>query len=515
MKYIQYIIIISCLAFSSCKKVIDLYPESNLNTGTYYSNFAELSAGLNGCYNGMQSPLTTEWALTEVRSDNSKQGVPGSTSAINNDLSDLDMFIPATTQQNIYNYWLNTYNNIRNANIILKNLGVNYDPASGSISLSNITIPIADVDRKQLAGEALFIRAYHYFNLIRLYGGVFLVHTPISADEAKTMTRASVADIYKLIETDLVAAAGYMSNLKFTQITAANKGKANSWSAKALLGKVYLTQNKKSEAITQLQDVVTNSGFSLQSTYANVFSITNEVNSEILFAVRFKAGGFGLGSRFGNDFGPLNSGSTVINGSGQGLNTPTTEIDTLFVAGDARRAVNIAKYLPGTASERIYVRKYLNPVVLTNDGESDWPVIRYADVLLMLAEAQGYSTSSISLINQVRTRTGLGNLPATVNTVALFEKALTLERRLEFAFENQRWFDLVRFNKTMTTITAEQTMKDHFADEYFTHYRLYVAPAPTLAELYANTTPEHMLLPIPQREIDTNTQLEIPQNPGY
>jgi hypothetical protein len=100
--------------------------------------------------------------------------------------------------------------------------------------------------------------------------------------------------------------------------------------------------------------------------------------------------------------------------------------------------------------------------------------------------------------------------------VAQFEQALSTERRIEFAFENQRWFDLVRFNTTMTTITAVQSMKDHFAREYFNHYRLYVPPAPTLAELYANvSTVNRLLLPIPQREIDTNTQLAIPQNQGY
>jgi ubiquinone biosynthesis protein Coq4 len=93
--------------------------------------------------------------------------------------------------------------------------------------------------------------------------------------------------------------------------------------------------------------------------------------------------------------------------------------------------------------------------------------------------------------------------------------ALSNERRIEFAFENQRWFDIVRFNSTFSTLASEQIMKDHFADEYFNHYRLYVAPAPTLAELYAQTTREHMLLPIPQHEIDTNTGLAIPQNPGY
>lgn len=515
MKYIQLTIILAVISLSSCKKVIDLYPQSNLNTGTYYSNYQEVNAGLTGCYNGLQSPQYREWQFTELRSDNARQGVAASTNTFNRDLSDLDMFIPATTHAGLYSYWLNTYNNIRNANIILQKLGVQYDPATGTFSLSNINIPISDADRKQFAGEAMFIRAHHYFNLVRLYGGVFLVYQPITANEAKTMNRSSVEDIYKLIVADLTTASGYLSNLKFNQIPAANKGRANAWAARALLGKVYLTQNKKAEAITQLQDVITNSGYGLvTSSYADVFSITNEMNAEILFAVRYKAGGFGLGSSFGNDFGPLNSGSVVINGSGLGWNTPTTEIDSLYTAGDTRYAVNIAKYGSGSA-ERIYVKKYLNPVTISFDGESDWPVIRYADVLLMMAEATGNTTTSVGYINQIRARAGLTAIASPQPTIAAFEQALSTERRKEFAFENQRWFDLLRFNSTMTTITVEQTMKNHYAYEYAAHYSDYLAPTPTLAELQAGVIPARMLLPIPQHEIDTNTQLVIEQNPSY
>ena len=516
MKYIKFSILLVCLGLFGCEETIDLYPQSNLNTGTYYTTTDEVRAGLTGAYNGMQAPLLTEWQLTELRSDNSKQGVAASTSSTNRDLSDLDMFIPATIHTGIYNYWLATYNNIRNANIILQKLGVVYDPAAGTISLQNIDISISDSDRKQLAGEALFIRSYHYFNLVRLYGGVFLVHTPISAEGAKAINRSSVADVYKLIEADLKTATTYLNPAKFAQITGTSIGRANQWAAKALLGKVYLTLNRKAEAATLLQDVVSNSGFGLQTSYANVFSVSNEMNSEILFAVRYKAGGLGLGSSFGNTFAALNSGSTIINGSGQGLNYPTAEVNTLFTANpkDVRKATNIATFGTGTAV-RLYVPKYLSPVVLSNDGESDWPIIRFADVLLLLAEAKGYTPESIALINLVRVRAGLTALPATVNSVATFEQALSEERRLELAFENHRYFDLLRYNTTLTTINAVDVLKNHFAAEYATHYAQYPAPILTLAQLQANVTAEKLLLPIPQREIDTNPSLTIAQNAGY
>jgi starch-binding outer membrane protein, SusD/RagB family len=515
MKYSPYsLLLFMCLGLLSCNKLIDIYPDSNLNTATYYTTVEEVQTGLTGCYNGLQKTVNSEWQFTEQRSDNTKQGVAGSTSSVNRDLSDLDMFLPATTHQAVYTYWLATYNNIRNANIVLQRLGVTYDPSVGSINLNKIAIPLSDSIRKQMAGEALFIRSYHYFNLVRLYGGVFLIHTPITAAEAKTINRSSVPDIYKLIVADLTTASTYLSTLKFAQIPAVNQGKATSWAAKALLAKVNLTLNKKAEAITLLQDVISNSGYSLQASYANVFSTTTELSSEILFTIRFKAGGLGLGSSFGNDFAPLGSGASVINGSGQGLNYPTADLDTALVAADPRKAVSIGVFGTGTAA-KLYVKKFLTPVTLASDGESDFPILRYADVLLMMAEAKGFTPESITLINQVRTRVTLAALPATVNTVALFEKALSDERRFEFAFENQRWFDMVRFNTTMTTLTAEQILKDHFAKEFAKHYAQYPAPIVTLAQLQANVTANKLLLPIPQHEIDTNTGLKIEQNAGY
>jgi hypothetical protein len=470
--------------------------------------------GLIGCYATMQAPMNVEWQLTELRSDNTKMGVPGSSNTVNRDLSDLDVFNPSTAHPTVNTYWTSTYNVIRNANIILKSLGVDYNQNSGTLSLSPITLTISDSLRKQYAGEALVIRANAYFNLVRLYGGVFLLTQPISPEDAKKMNRSSVADIYKLIIADLTTASSYCSAARFTSIPTSTIGRANSWVAKGLLGKVYLTLNQKNLAIAQLQDVITNSGYSLQATYANVFSITNEMNSEILFTVRYKAGNLGLGSAFGNQFAPL--GTSIINGSGLGWNYPTAEFDTISGMApttpiDPRKVVNMA--FTGTTAKLLYVRKFFATVVTANDGESDWPILRYADVLLMLAEAQGFSPASITLINQVRTRVGLPNLTG-ITTIASFEQALAYERRMEFAFENQRFFDLVRYNSTLTTIKADDVIKNHIAREFASHYNNY-NPVVPLAILQSNVNANKFLLPIPQREIDTNSQIVIPQNPGY
>jgi starch-binding outer membrane protein, SusD/RagB family len=515
MKRISFILLFATLGITACEKAIDLYPQSNLNTATFYSNTNEINIALVGCYNGLQKVMNDEWTLTELRSDNVVQGNAASTSTVNRDLSDLDMFFPNTSHAGLYNYWINSYYNIRNINLVLNSLEVNYNPSSGTISYDKLSLEVSEADRKKIAAQACFLRAHHYFNMVRLYGGVFLVHEPLAPIDAKTINRSSVDDIYKLIVADLQSAAANGAAQKFAQIPAADLGRVNSWSAKALLAKVYLTLNRKADAIPVLQDVISNSGYSLQSNYANIFSITSEMNSEILFSVRYKAGGLGIGSPFGNLFAPLNSGSAVINGDGSGLCYPAVEISNQYTAADLRKPVNIGVYGTGS-STRLYPKKHINTQTVVRDGETDWPLLRFADVLLMMAEAQGNSSSSVSQINLIRQRAGLTALnPADISSVELFENALATERKLEFAFENQRWFDMLRFNTTLTTIKAEKTLKDHFAVMYPLHYISYPSPRLTLAELQAKVTAEKLLLPIPQREIDNNTQLTIAQNPGY
>jgi hypothetical protein len=138
----------------------------------------------------------------------------------------------------------------------------------------------------------------------------------------------------------------------------------------------------------------------------------------------------------------------------------------------------------------------------------------------MLAEALGYTPESLALINQTRARAGLGATPLTAITVPneqRFSDSLARERRLEFAFENIRWFDMVRFNTTLPLLSenAVARLKSHFSFMYQSHYRRYPAPAPLLPTIQGYVTTEKLLLPIPQREIDNNTKIVIPQNPGY
>lgn len=119
-----------------------------------------------------------------------------------------------------------------------------------------------------------------------------------------------------------------------------------------------MTRNKKAEAITQLQDVISNSGYNLLPNYADVFSINNEMNAEILFAVRYKAGGFGLGATFGNDFAPVSSGTAIINGDGDGNNYPTFELDSAHIAADKGKPL-IWRYGPQSImSKNLFTLSY-------------------------------------------------------------------------------------------------------------------------------------------------------------
>lgn len=514
MKTLKYISFLLVVALSSCSDIVDQYPENYLSTGTFYTNSAEFRTALNGCYNSMHKSISNEWSLTELRSDNTIMSSPGTTSNLNFDLDFLDRFFPETSQPGIQSYWTNSYYTIKAANLVLSELGVSYVPSSGSIVLAPIKPVMTEAERKKYISEACFIRAMQYYNLVRLYGGVFLIDKPISPVDAKQVNRSSVADIYKLIVADLVTAAANGSTAKFAAIPSTEYGTANSWTAKALLAKVYLNLNKKPEAILLLNDIINNSGYGLETTYASVFSITNEVNKEILFAIRFKSGGLGLGSSLPNQFAPQNSGAAVIIGAGRSYNSPSQELIDSYAVNDLRKGVNIGFY-GISRPDQIFVNKYMSKPAVVNDSENDWPVIRYADVLLMLAEAQGNTPTSWAQINLIHKRaTGLTLTPDTGN-IAVFEKALANERRWEFAFENQRFFDLLRFDTTLTTIKTEATLDNHFAIMYPIYYNTFTEPRLSLEQMQANANPDKFLLPIPQYEIDTNSFIVIPQNPGY
>lgn len=486
MKLLKYLPLAFLFLFTSCD--LNMQPISEIGEGNFYKNSQEINAAVVACYNGLQAPMEYEWMVSELRSDNSRLYNTATTSTDNTLLFDFDQAKVSATSQRVYDYWKLVYHNIARCNTVL--------------TPKNINIVDDARLKNQFEGEARFIRGYHYFNLVRIFGPVFIVSERISADQARQMDRNTVEEVYQFILDDLKAAVEKLP----ASYEPAEKGRITSWAAKTLLAKVYMTLGKiDTETRDLLFDIYQNSGHKLLNSYASIYDINNELNDEIIFTIRYKSGGLGLGSPFGNRFAPQQSGSSVINGDGNGYNYPSSNLVTAYTSADTRKDVTLAvNYVndKGQTIDRRYVKKFLSPVAVKDDGDKDWPVLRFADVVLLYAEVmnelEGVS-AALPYLNQTRVRAGI---PA-VTEVSLPNKhamrmAIERERRLEFAYENQRWFDLIRTGRVLEVINTHYMNEDYYAE---------LTGVGPLKE-------NNILLPIPQKEIDINPAV-ITQNPGY
>jgi len=285
------------------------------------------------------------------------------------------------------------------------------------------------------------------------------------------------------------------------------------WAAGTELGKALLTEASPANvarAETVLRDVATMSGKRLLNDYEDVFSTDNEFNDEILFAVRYQTGLVGLGSPFANFFSPLQSENAVIFGGGDELNVPVEEMESLYASNDTRARVNFAvSWVDNNGNTNIerFISKYNSSFANVDDAANDWVISRYADVIMLLAEAinennGGPTPEAIGYVDEVRARAEQPALTATeVSSFFDFKLAIEEERRKEFAFENHRWFDLLRTGRAVTV------MNNHFATDF--QYNDPNSPEFSTAPIQQFQT----LLPIPQYEIDLNPS--VAQNVGY
>ena len=494
MKAIFKIAIAATYIFSFASCDLNILPLSNVEENSFFENEKDVNTALMGCYNGMQGAMFYEWTLTELRSDNTRLQGATTTNEVNLQLVALDNGTMNSSNANVRSYWEAVYKNISNCNTVLK-----------PENLAVITTPEL---RTQYEGEALFIRANHYFNLVRLFGPVFIVTENISIAESLKKERSTIDDVYRLIVSDLKRIVD--DRLLPIDYVAAQKGRVTLTAAQSLLAKVYITLGQYDLAKPLLQEVITRKGEQLVP-FQTIFDVNNEMNDEIIFTVRYQAGKMGIGSPFGNKFAPLNSGTLVILGNGDGQNHPTTEILNAYATGDVRPEVSFATgYIdPSKANPNIYypyIKKYLSAVTSRYDGNSDWPVIRYADVLLLYAETlnetEGPTSNAFKYLNLIRKRAGVAAYISTDLTSRFqFREAVLKERRLELAFENQRWFDLLRSGN------AVEAINKHIFEKEWDFYSTY-QPAPQ------RLTEKYLLLPIPQSVIDCNPGV-ISQNPGY
>ncbi|MBA7519284.1 SusD-like protein P25 [subsurface metagenome] len=488
-----YILILAAFIFTQCSEdFIDLQPVSKIGEGDFYKTEEEIGNAVVAAYNSLQRTTYTEYLVTEFRSDNATYN-PLFSITREAGQYDLDLFKISAENEEVNEYYTAVYRSISACNTVLKYSDVVADEAT----------------RKHLEGEVKFIRALNYFNLVRLFGPVFLMTERISSSEANAMQRSPESVVYDTIIADLTDAA---TNIIDENYTPDDAGRVTSWAAKTLLTKVYLTLNTHDDLLkaeSLLLDIKNNSGHALELNYADVFDDNNEMNNEIIFAIRFKSNVGGLGNHLTTAFAPLNSQNAVVIGGGRGYNYPATELAFTYETNDTRRTTCVkTSYIDESGSEVVgnYTGKYISTQSTEYDSEADWPVLRFSDVLLMYAEVLNELDKpdlALENLNLVHARAGLDTIligDPIVSTKHEFRLTIEKERKLEFAFENHRWFDLVRTDRVIPV------MEVHFKVDL--EYSLITGVViPDKIEEW------QILLPIPQSQIDINPAFS--QNFGY
>lgn len=449
---------------SGCKK--DFLEKTPFNTVTADVAFVDAAGAeklMKGVYDGMYNDYNIwDWMTNgDVISDNAYAGGDNQANI------QLDLFTGTSTNGNIARDWKALYSDIKNTNEVLE-----YVP--------NIQDPVLDAGnrRNQILGEAHGIRAYQYFNLVRLFGSAPLIlKTPATLAEMQP-SKASVDAIYAQIIIDLEFA------LANAPATASNKGIFTKGVANAILAKVYATKQTPDWAkVNQYCDATIAGGYSLFNSYNGLFDAANKNNSESIWEMQFD----GYSGQHGNWM------PGVITGTGwKRFNTPSNDLVKAFDdEGDLIRK-NTSVVFRNVSTEGwtdIYWSKSNYPFVnkYRADDKSNNYILRLADILLLKAEAvneisaAGWTQSKV-IVDQIRTRVTLAGTPAADQ--AAMRLAIEKERRLELAFEGQRWFDLVRTNRAAAVMNAQLDG--------------------TGKTLGYNVTAAKLLFPIPQVEIDRN-----------
>ncbi|AEM72347.1 RagB/SusD domain-containing protein [Allomuricauda ruestringensis DSM 13258] len=433
MKRILYIMLCTALFAGCSEDFTDLAPISNRNEADFYNAPEDFEVAINASYAGLQSTGVYGrgyWTMFEMRSDNTDQG-PDAT-GLARQYTEINSFTEDALNEQITSAWSESYRVIANCNVILDR------------------IPSIEMDaplQNRITGEALFIRSLIYYHLAIGFGNIPLQLTPYTSGDA--LVQVDEITVLEQLVTDLATAE---ENLPVSY-SGSEVGKATKGAAASLLAKVHLTLGNNTAAETVLRRIIADYGYELLPDYADLWGVANENNPESIFEVQYISGGIGQGSLFTNDFSPSTDLQT---GSGFGRNRPTVSIQEAYEEGDLRYEVSMgATYvnLEGETVEARHIRKYQSDLAVENDSDTNFVVFRYADVLLMLAEALGETPESYDLINTVRNRAGLADIDAS--TPGTFEQKLLHERRVELAFENHRWPDLKRFGATGLVPDAE------------------------------------------------------------
>ncbi len=473
-----YLSLAVLLVLSACDDFLNVQPEFRVSEDNFYENENDFETALIGVYaTTQQLHNVTLLYLTELSTDNAEIQWTSPTS------SEMEFDESNVTSINtlVNSVWNVSYTAISRANNLLTRLE---DSSLGEPANS------------QFRGEVLFLRAYHYFNLVRLFGDLPVVTDPFrSPDEVLSydMSRQSAETIYQIIISDLTTAEDLLANTDDL-----SKSRASVGAVKTLLGKVHLTRQNHAEAAEVLKEVIDQGTYALQPDYQTLFTNGNTELLETIFEIKYLSGNLGEGNSFSSVFTPPRFDMAIFPGNmqGSGRIVPTADVAESYEAGDLRRSASIEDsvlLVDGTFAENIYGLKFVDFTTgLVGDGGINFIALRYADVLLMYAEALnelGSTNEALTYLNEVRDRSELEQI-AGVNQEE-FRRIVENERRVEFVSEGHRWFDLIRTGRAQTVMNA------YFADRGLNF-----------------TLEDHeLLMPIPQDEIDIDPNLA--QNIGY
>ncbi len=503
MKHISRLLIIAlcCISLTQCKKsLLDIDPTIPISSvDNYYKTEAEAIAAVNATYTPLSAIYNgAAWHLGDIMSDDADLGGGGGGDGA--ETAELDNFTLTSFNPIINIMWAQCYFGILRANLVIDRVP--------QVAVMNNTI------RRRSLGEGYFLRALYYFHLVRLFGDVPLYTNVITAEESANITRAPKADVYAQIIEDLKTADTLLPNT----YSADDKGRATAGAAKGLLASVYLTIGDMNNAAQKAKEVIDNRalyGYDLWQDYADNFKLDNENGKESLFEVQYRSGGgtfsiYSAGSCINTFYGPR--AQNVVRESGYGFTVPTkdfvdqyektgtaynTIIDrrrdrTIWIPGDTYGTYTQPAQLVGSPLG-FNTKKYFIPIDNTTGDDGQWrsalniPIMRYAEVLLIYAEAAGPALGK-PYIDQVRDRAGLDPLPGNLSATQ-YQEAVYKERRLELGFEMHRWYDLLR----------------HPDPNYFINVMRAAGKT--------NIQAKHRYMPIPQAERDKNANLT--QNEGY
>ncbi len=441
------------LMLTSCQdNFLDIVPETSLSSATFFKSESDFQQAVNGAYVPLRSIVNDRaWLLGEMHSDNTYYARNILFGATEQQEDIADFAIPVaqgiTSNTHVLNQYRLDYQIIARTNQVLALIDeIEFDANS----------------KNNLKGQAMFLRGYAYFELARYFGSVPLHLTPVTVRQEAALPLASEEEIYAQIVKD-VSAATTLLLPKSEQ----EAGRATSGAAKTLLANVYIEQKKWADAETLLKEVVNSNEYALIADFAEVFSTStgNKNNMESVFEVQFQEGAAGLNGSFIYNFMPrpispdelvtITETSNPQPLDGEGNNIPTPDVIAAFEEGDEREDVSVG-YIELVGSFRDdkvypYIKKFAKPHSLHGNHGTNWPIYRYSEVLLFLAEAlmeQGKDVEAAMYLNQVRDRAGLGEAQGDLR------EAIYHERRVELAFENKRWFDLVRTGRAVEVITA-------------------------------------------------------------